>query len=78
MKVSIFSTKSYDRQFFTAANIKHQHELIFLEVRLDRQTACLATNATGICVFVNDESESNISIYLNCLLDRILLPFTVH
>jgi D-lactate dehydrogenase len=57
MKVSIFSTKSYDRQFFTAANNQHQHELTFLEARLDRQTACLATNATAVCVFVNDEVD---------------------
>jgi D-lactate dehydrogenase len=59
MKVSIFSTKSYDRQFFTAANINHQHELTFLEPRLDRQTACLATNATAVCVFVNDEIDKD-------------------
>jgi D-lactate dehydrogenase len=59
MKVSIFSTKSYDRQFFTAANTQHQHELTFLEPRLDRQTACLATNTTAICVFVNDEVDKN-------------------
>jgi D-lactate dehydrogenase len=59
MKVSIFSTKSYDRQFFTAANINHQHELIFLEPRLDRQTACLAINATAVCIFVNDEVDKN-------------------
>ena len=59
MKVSIFSTKSYDRQFFTAANIQHQHELTFLEARLDRQTACLATNASAVCVFVNDEVDIN-------------------
>jgi D-lactate dehydrogenase len=57
MKVSIFSTKSYDRQFFTAANSQHQHELTFLEPRLNRQTACLATNATAVCVFVNDEVD---------------------
>ncbi len=57
MKVSIFSTKSYDRQFFTAANTQHQHELTFLEPRLDRQTACLATNATAVCVFVNDKVD---------------------
>lgn len=59
IKVSIFSTKSYDRQFFTAANTHHQHELTFLEPRLDRQTACLATNATAVCVFVNDEVDRN-------------------
>ena len=59
MKVSIFSTKSYDRQFFTAANTQHQHELTFLEARLDRQTACLAINASAVCVFVNDEVDIN-------------------
>ena len=55
MKVSIFSTKSYDRRFFTAANTQHQYELKLLEPRLNRQTARLATNATAICVFVNNE-----------------------
>jgi D-lactate dehydrogenase len=59
MKVSIFSAKSYDRQFFTAANIQHQHELIFLEPRLDRQTACLVTNATAVCAFVNDRVDKD-------------------
>ena len=59
MKVSIFSTKSYDRQFFTAANTQHHHELTFLEARLDRQTACLAINASAVCVFVNDEVDIN-------------------
>jgi D-lactate dehydrogenase len=57
MKVAIFSTKSYDRQFFTAANVQDRHELIFLEPHLDRQTACLATDATAICIFVNDEVD---------------------
>jgi D-lactate dehydrogenase len=67
MKVSIFSTKSYDRQFFTAANHQHQHELTFLEPRLDRQNACLAANATAVCVFVNDEVDKNT---LEFLADR--------
>jgi D-lactate dehydrogenase len=59
MKVSVFSTKSYDRQFFTAANAQHQHELIFLEPRLDRNTALLAKDTTAICVFVNDEVDQD-------------------
>ncbi len=55
MKVAIFGTKSYDRQFFTAANAQHQHQLTFLEARLDRHTAILAKDATAVCIFVNDE-----------------------
>ncbi len=55
MKVAVFSTKSYDRQFFNIANEQHHHELIFLEPHLNHQTACLATDVSAICVFVNDE-----------------------
>jgi D-lactate dehydrogenase len=57
MKVAIFSTKSYDRQFFTAANSQHQHQLIFLEPKLDRHTAILSKDATAVCIFVNDEVD---------------------
>jgi D-lactate dehydrogenase len=59
MKVSIFSTKSYDRQFFTDANAQHQHELTFLEPRLDPQTALLAKDAIAVCVFVNDQVDKD-------------------
>jgi D-lactate dehydrogenase len=57
MKVSIFSTKSYDRQFFTLANAQHHHELTFLEPRLNHQTALLAADSSAVCVFVNDEVD---------------------
>lgn len=57
MKVAIFSTKSYDRQFFTVANAQYHHELTFLEPRLNRQTALLATDAVAVCIFVNDEVD---------------------
>jgi D-lactate dehydrogenase len=59
MKVAIFSTKSYDRQFFTAANTQHQHQLTFLEPKLDRHTAILAKDATAVCIFVNDEVDKD-------------------
>jgi D-lactate dehydrogenase len=59
MKVAIFSTKSYDRQFFTAANAQQQHQLTFLEPKLDRHTAILAKDATAVCIFVNDEVDKD-------------------
>jgi D-lactate dehydrogenase len=66
MKVAIFSAKSYDRHFFTAANAQHQHNLIFLEPRLDYQTALLAKDAAeripsgiAVCAFVNDEVDKD-------------------
>ncbi len=57
MKVSIFSTKSYDRRFFTVANELHYHDLTFLEPLLNRHTASLAIDVTAICAFVNDEID---------------------
>lgn len=64
MKVSIFSTKSYDRQFFTTANAQYQHELTFLEPKLDRHTAILAKEATAVCIFVNDKVDRDTLVAL--------------
>lgn len=55
MKVAVFSTKTYDQQFLTAANTHHQHELHFFEPHLTPDTALLATNCPAVCVFVNDQ-----------------------
>jgi hypothetical protein len=37
MKVAVFSTKLYDRQFLEASN--HQHELVFFEPQLNQDIA---------------------------------------
>lgn len=57
MKVAIFSTKSYDRQFLSAANTSHHHELIFFEPHLTSDTARLASECPAVCVFVNDQLD---------------------
>lgn len=56
MKVAIFSSKPYDREFLDAANIAdgNRHELLYLEPRLDAGTARLAADAEAVCAFVND------------------------
>jgi D-lactate dehydrogenase len=54
MKVAIFSTKSYDRQFLEAENQAHGHELTFFEPRLTHETASLAAGYAAVCVFIND------------------------
>lgn len=58
MKVAVFSTKEYDRQFFELANADHQHELMFLKAQLDENTAQLAAGFPVVCVFVNDEPNA--------------------
>jgi D-lactate dehydrogenase len=59
MKVAVFSTKSYDRQFLEAANHAHGHKLVFLEPRLTETTASLAAGCRAICVFINDNLDAS-------------------
>jgi len=54
MKIAVFSSKSYDRQFLSEANKKYGHELVFFEPHLNSQTGQLAANFQTVCVFVND------------------------
>lgn len=56
MKVAIFSTKPYDRDFLVTANRDggNRHELLFLEPRLSFETAPLVGDAKAVCAFVND------------------------
>jgi len=54
MRVAVFSTKNYDREFLQPAAEKVGHELTFFEPRLTAQTAVLAKAFPAICSFVND------------------------
>jgi D-lactate dehydrogenase len=53
MKVTVFGTKSYDREYLEKAN-QSQHELIYYESRLRDKTVKLAEGTEAVCVFVND------------------------
>ncbi len=54
MRVAVFSTKRYDRQFLDAANVRHGHELVYFEPSLDENTAPLASGFGAVCAFVHD------------------------
>ncbi|MFN6518214.1 MAG: 2-hydroxyacid dehydrogenase [Nostoc sp. CreGUA01] len=58
MKVAVFSTKAYDRQFLSAVSSSTQHELVFFEPRLNRDTAILAAGFPAVCVFVHDQVDA--------------------
>ena len=64
MRVAIFSTKSYDRQFLDAANAVAGHDLVYLEPRLTIHTAIAAAGAKAVCAFVNDDLHHEV---LECL-----------
>jgi D-lactate dehydrogenase len=58
MKIAIFNTRKYDREFFDAAKSGHNHELVYLEPRLDHTTALLAAGIPAVCIFVNDTADA--------------------
>jgi D-lactate dehydrogenase len=58
MKIAVFNTRQYDRQFFDQTNLKYNHELVYLEPRLDHTTAPLAEGFPAVCIFVNDSADA--------------------
>ena len=60
MKIAVFSTKSYDRQYLGADGILHGHTLVFFDARLTAQTAGLAKGCEGVCAFVNDRLDAEV------------------
>ena len=59
MKITVFSSKPYDEQFLTEAN-NGDHELSFIESRLNVHTAKLAGDSKAVCVFVNDDVSRDV------------------
>ena len=60
MKIAVFSTKDYDREFLNAANTDHGHELTFFEAKLSSETVSLADGFPAICAFVNDSLDAEV------------------
>lgn len=54
MRVVVFSTRPYDREYLSRA-AQGEHELVFLEPRLALETAVLAKGFPAVCAFVNDD-----------------------
>jgi D-lactate dehydrogenase len=71
MKVAIFSTKNYDREFLTAAN-GSRHELQFFEPHLNEETVGLSTGFDAVCVFVNDQVNAAVIANLHSLGVRLI------
>lgn len=59
MKIALFGTQPYDREYFEQANQSFAHQLIFLEDRLDASTAKQAAGCEAVCAFVNDRLDAD-------------------
>jgi D-lactate dehydrogenase len=54
MKIAMFSSKSYDVEYFDEANSEFNDTITHFETRLRERTAHLAEGQDAVCVFVND------------------------
>jgi len=57
MKVAVFSSKYYDREYLDKFNIDNKHELTYFEASLSSITTNLTLGFDAICVFVNDKVD---------------------
>jgi len=65
MRIAVFSTKSYDREFLQTANSAYGHDLVFFEPHLTRETCGLTSGFKAVCVFVNDILDADVLKYLS-------------
>ena len=59
MKIAVFSTKSYDQEYFEKYANDASNSFSFFETALTKDTANLSIGFDVICVFVNDNVDKN-------------------
>ncbi|PRP74305.1 D-lactate dehydrogenase [Planoprotostelium fungivorum] len=72
MKITVFSAKSWDREYLPKAN-QDKHELKFVPSRLDVDHAELAKGSEAVCLFVNDDGGKESLGALNKLGIKLVL-----
>jgi len=60
MKIAVFSTKRYDRDFLEKANASAGHQITYFDVPLEQETAALAAAYDAVCIFVNDKADAGV------------------
>ncbi len=57
MKVAVFSTRVFDREYLDKSNTGDKHQLSYLDTSLTNETAHLAAGFDAVCVLVNDKID---------------------
>lgn len=66
MKIAMFDTHKFEREFFEEANRSFGHDITYFETRLTAQTALLASGFPCACCFVNDVLDKETLCVLSC------------
>jgi D-lactate dehydrogenase len=67
MKIAVFSTKSYDKDYFERFNENFGFEFFYFENALNSASAHLAKGFDAVCIFVNDLVDRQT---IQCLADN--------
>jgi D-lactate dehydrogenase len=73
MRVAVFNTKSYDKEYLDKANSSNQHELVYFESSLSQKAVKLAEGFQAVCVFVNDQITKEVVESLDALNIRLIV-----
>jgi len=57
MKVAVFSTKSYDKEYLDRFNTNEKHQLSYFDAALNAGTVALTKGYDCVCLFVNDKPD---------------------
>ena len=60
MKITFFSSKPYDKEFFDKANRQFNFELDYFETHLGPHVLNLIENTDAVCAFVNDKLDAEV------------------
>lgn len=59
MKIAFYDTKPYDKVWFEPIAKEKGFEILFLEEKLNRNTAVFAKDCEAVCIFVNDNADED-------------------
>ena len=62
MKIAFYDTKPYDKTWFKPLARQRDIDITFFEAKLNKDTAILATGNDAVCIFVNDNCETNLKL----------------
>ena len=60
MKVALFSTKPYEREYLDQLNADGKHEFVYFEASLNVDTTNLAIGFKAVSIFVNDKVDKTV------------------
>ena len=72
MKTAIFSTHLFEKEYLQKSN-KDQHELLFIDTKLNTQTAQLAKGCSAVSIFVSDQADAEVLAILKKIGVRYLV-----